>query len=115
MIATLPEPPRAPTVAVDAPSVIEPGAPDWVSVNVWLLMVRVAVRALTELMAATVQLTVLPEVVRVSHAGAPVTDQEVKSDGVGVTAKLPVPPVGAAAAEAALSATEPTAPACVSV
>ena len=114
-MATLPPPPIAPTVAVDAPRVIEPEPPACVRVNVWLLRVRVAVRALTELMAETDQLTAFPEVVIVSQAGAPVTDHEVKSDGVGVTVKLPVPPVCGAAAEAALSATVPTVPPCVSV
>ena len=110
-----PEPPIAPTDAVETLKVMEPGAPAWWTVKVRLLMVRVAVRELTELMAGADQVTVFAEVETVSHAGAPVTDHVLKSAGEGVTVKVPVPPVCGAAAEVALSVTEPAAPVCVSV
>ena len=55
----------------------EPVAPDWERAKDLSPMMRVAERAVTELLAWAVQLTVLPVVETVSQAGLPVTVQEV--------------------------------------
>jgi succinyl-CoA synthetase alpha subunit len=70
----------APAAVVEAEAglrVTERVAPDCESVKVRLSMVRVAVRAATELLAAAVQDRLLPLVVTISQGGAPETVQAV--------------------------------------
>ena len=55
----------------------DPVAPSWERVKVWLPMARVAVRGETELLAAAVQESVLPEVERMSQDGELETVQPV--------------------------------------
>ena len=72
-----PVPPGAGAEAEVGLRVREPVAPDWERAKDLSPMMRVAERAVTELLAWAVQLTVLPVVETVSQAGLPVTVQEV--------------------------------------
>jgi hypothetical protein len=74
---TVPEAPEAGAEAAAGLMATEPEAPDCESVKVRLSMVRVAERAVTELLAAAVQEREFPVVVTISQGGVPETVQPV--------------------------------------
>jgi hypothetical protein len=82
-----------------------------VSVKVLSPIARVAERGLTELFAATIQVTIDPEVVIDSQAGLPATAQVTYEVGVDVTMIFPEAPAAWTEADSGLRETVPAVPA----